>query len=121
MNALLAIFIGGGLGSVCRYALGNWVMRFVDSRFPWGTLASNVLACTLLGVLWMSFGKGPARHSGWVALGIIGFCGGFSTFSTFSFETLRLLRDGLYWWAGANVLISVLACLAVLYIIVKHP
>lgn len=119
MYTLLAIFIGGGLGSICRYGISAWVMRLSDGQFPWGTLSANVLACIVMGIIWMLLGKDIQRNSGWVAFGIVGFCGGFSTFSTFSFETLRLLREGMFLWAGLNVLISVLACLAVLYIIVK--
>lgn len=116
---LLAIFIGGGLGSVSRYAISHWVMRLTDSRFPWGTLSVNVLACVVLGFIWWMIGKDISRQPGWVAFGIIGFCGGFSTFSTFGFETLRLMRDGLFLYAGLNIVLSVVACLFVLHLFVK--
>lgn len=87
--------VGAGLGSVCRFGIGQWVMRYADTRFPWGTLSVNLLACLVLGLIWLLIGKDTTRQPGWVAFGIIGFCGGFSTFSTFGFETLQLMRDGL--------------------------
>lgn len=119
MNIVLAIFLGGGLGSVARYALGQWVLQLSPSRFPWGTLSANLLACATMGLVWLFFGKEFQRHPGWMAFAIIGFCGGFSTFSTFSFETLRLLRDGMILWAVLNVVVSVVACLLVLHLFMK--
>ncbi len=116
---ILAIFVGGGLGSVCRFGIGQWVLRLTDARFPWGTLAVNVIACLILGLIWLLIGKDTNRQPGWVAFGIIGFCGGFSTFSTFGFETLQLMRDGMYLYAGLNVFLSVVTCLIVLNLFVR--
>lgn len=119
MKILLAVFIGGGLGSLSRYAIGQWVLMLSDSKFPWGTLAANMLACLVMGLVWYFGGKELQRQSAWVALLVIGFCGGFSTFSTFSFETLRLLREGMFFWAAGNVVLSVAACLLILHLLVK--
>jgi len=118
-STILTIFIGGGLGSVCRFGVGRVVLSLSDSRFPWGTLTSNLVSCLVLGVVMSMAGKGLIRNEGWLAFLTIGFCGGFSTFSTFSFETLRLMRDGMYLFAGLNVAVSIVACLLILYFLVK--
>jgi len=117
--AILGIFLGGGLGSVCRFAIGKVVLNLTDSRFPWGTLSANLLSCLVLGIVLSVAGKGVIRSESWLAFLTIGFCGGFSTFSTFSIETLRLMRDGMYLFAGLNVALSVVACLLILYFLVK--
>jgi len=119
LNVFLAIFLGGGLGSVSRYALGQWVLTLSESKFPWGTLGANMLACVVLGLVWLFGGKEIQRQPVWTAFLIIGFCGGFSTFSTFSFETLRLMREGMMWWAIGNVVLSVGACLLIVHLLVK--
>jgi CrcB protein len=118
-STILAIFLGGGLGSVCRFGVGKVVLSVTDSRFPWATLSANLLSCLVLGLIMSTAGKGVIRSEGWLAFLTIGFCGGFSTFSTFSFETLRLMRDGMYLFAGLNVAVSVVACLLILYFLVK--
>lgn len=119
MQVALAIFVGGGFGSLVRYFLSRWVMELSPTKLPWGTLSVNILACTVLGLFLLIFGKEAQKYPGWMAFGVVGFCGGFSTFSTFSLETLRLMRDGMMGWAVLNVLISVVACLLVLSALVR--
>lgn len=90
MKELLLVFIGGGMGSVLRYLVGRLMS---SSSFPWGTFAVNITGCFLIGLLstWI------ARHSlspDMRLLLIVGLCGGFTTFSTFSNEALALMRNG---------------------------
>ncbi|NEN22445.1 CrcB family protein [Cryomorpha ignava] len=120
MKTLIAIFIGGGLGSIARYAISRLsVLAFGNTVFPLGTLMANVLSSALLAVLVVSIGKEYLQGL-WIPFLVIGFCGGFSTFSTFSFETFILINEGKWIWAGANVLISVATCLVLIYIISKQ-
>lgn len=107
MNVIL-IFLGGGLGSVARYGVGIVSTKWLNSNFPFGTLISNVLACILLAVIVYS-ASGKLIGNSWVQpLLLVGFCGGFSTFSTFSNETVQLINSGNYSVAVANILISLL-------------
>ena len=86
---ILLVFLGGGLGSVCRYAVSVAMARS-GSPLPWATLLVNVLGCLLIGLLAQTL----ARDSVLRALFIAGFCGGFTTFSTFVNEGTALGRDG---------------------------
>ena len=102
MNYLL-IFIGGGLGSVCRYGISRLFSHFSTS-IPFGTLTSNLLASILLGVIVYLIPKGENE---WVPyLLVIGFCGGFSTFSTFSAENVQLFEQGQWALLTVNILLS---------------
>lgn len=86
------VFLGGGLGSVLRFSIGRWATG-AGWAATWGTLLANVLACALLGYLVAEFQRaGDPWH--WRLLLATGFCGGFSTFSTFSLEAVALLQDG---------------------------
>ena len=111
MRPYLLIFIGGGLGSIVRFALARWVYQFVPPAFPMGTLIVNFIACFILGLLvGLSFTKSfitPNINM----LVAVGFCGGFSTFSTFSLETLELMQASRWLWAAANIGLSVAGCL----------
>lgn len=112
MRTLVAIAAGGALGSVTRYLSGAAVHLWLPRTFPWGTLAVNVLGCAALGVLWVWLaGRGPAGES-LRALLIIGLLGGFTTFSSFSLETLLLFEQHSWLRAGGYVLASVALCLA---------
>jgi CrcB protein len=106
MFRLFLIFVGGGCGSVLRYAVAGWVQRFAGSTFPWGTFVANVLGCTALGFLASLF-MGPflIREDYRLAI-LVGLLGGFTTFSSYGWETLTLAGDGQWWLASANVVLS---------------
>lgn len=94
MKELIAVFIGSGLGGLSRYGLGKWINSFHNHHFPFGTLMVNFLACLILG-----FVIGLADHRQILSpparlFLAVGFCGGFSTFSAFSSETLTLFQQG---------------------------
>ncbi len=108
MNSWLAVFIGGGAGSVLRFAISRALIALqLKSAFPWATLASNLLATTVLAWLVLRMDAQQPGREHWHALLVVGFCGGFSTLSTFSYENYQLLRDGLIGMAVANIAISV--------------
>lgn len=95
MKSLLYIFIGGGTGSVLRYLLTLAIQRQAGTAFPWGTLAVNILGCILIGVFYTLASRIHITNELRLLL-TIGLCGGFTTFSTFSNESLQLLKSGAY-------------------------
>ncbi len=119
MLSYLYIFIGGGLGAVSRFGVGKLILRFTGDSFPFGTLASNVLSCLVMGgILYSSMGAKWLTEDLKLLL-IVGFCGGFSTFSTFSMDTLNLFRNGQHLMAALNILVSVIICFVILYLMVQ--
>jgi fluoride exporter len=115
---LIAVFIGGGLGSLLRFALSLWLGKH-SSGFPTGTFAANVLSCMVIALAWAYFARRVELDEAWRLLVLVGFCGGFSTFSTFSLETLRMIQAGQLGLAVAYVAGSVGCCLLVLIAIEK--
>lgn len=111
MNSYLWVALGGALGSVARFACSEWAQARW-SAFPWGTLLVNVLGSLLIGVLaaMSESGRWPMPLVARQFL-MIGVLGGFTTFSSFSVQTLMLARSGAAWLAGVNVLASVGLCL----------
>lgn len=108
---VLLVALGGALGSVARYLAAQGVNRWAGSPFPWGTLFVNIAGSLLIGLLMVWVLKaGEARENARLLL-VTGIMGGFTTFSSFSWETWRLVEDGRLAWAGANVLLSVAVCL----------
>lgn len=111
MQLLLLIAGLGALGCVTRYYLSGWVYDLLGRSFPSGTFAVNILGAFFIGLL-MELGLRSTLLSGSLRIGLtIGFLGGLTTFSTFSYETLRLLEDGELLVATTNVLLSVVLCL----------
>jgi CrcB protein len=106
---ILWVFLGGGVGSVCRYLIGR-ALPPTANGFPIGTLAVNVLGCLLVGLL-ARFVVGPAEQPMLRAALIVGFCGGFTTFSAFSYETVSMMISGRWIMASSYVATSVVACL----------
>jgi fluoride exporter len=107
----LLVVAGGMVGAPLRYLTDRAVQARHDSVFPWGTLLVNVVGSLILGMLAGAFVRGAASDSLRLFLGT-GLCGALTTFSTFSYETLRLTETGSRLFAVANVGISVLACVA---------
>lgn len=114
MGMILAIFIGGGLGSISRYGVYKLVEQFWSGRFPLGTFVANLLSCVVMGVV-VAFFYNKITSIEMKALILIGFCGGFSTFSTFSRETLTLMESGNYIIAFLNIMVSLVFCMAILW------
>lgn len=111
MNNFLLIFIGGGLGSVTRYLLGLLLQRTYHNSIPWHTLAANVFAAAILGFVAATLTVRQGSFEQQRLFIGVGFCGGLSTFSTFTMEGFELLRAGNTGLAIAYALLSFLACL----------
>lgn len=107
------VYIGlfGALGCLGRYFVSGWTYALLGRGLPFGTLAVNVLGSFLLGLV-MEGSLRSTLLSPEVRIGItVGFMGGFTTFSTFSFETVRLLEEGSLMQAGTNIVLNVIICL----------
>lgn len=111
IRTLIFIGMGSCLGGIARYLLTRWVQESTSSSFPYGTLAVNLLGCLAIGMLYGLFD----RH-GWMgpelrAFLVVGFCGGFTTFSTFALENFAMLRDGNWvpaaLYAGASLVLGI--------------
>lgn len=116
---ILWVFIGGGLGSVLRYGIASLVSTKIKTEFPFATLISNFSSCLLLALLVIYFNQKSMEQTEMKLFLLVGLCGGFSTFSTFSFETLTLVKNGNYFYAIANVLISLVACIGTMSILFR--
>jgi CrcB protein len=112
----ILVALGGAIGSAARYALAGAVHRYSSPYFPYGTFVVNVLGCLAFGVIFglseQRFVVGPAMR----AFLLIGVLGGFTTFSSFTFETFQLLRDGEWLLAAANSVGQVLIGLVAFWI-----
>ncbi len=111
IKTILAVGTGSFLGGAGRYLI-SMAMKGVSKGFPWATLMVNLLGCFLIGLLWGVFSKNGNEGSNWALFLTVGFCGGFTTFSTFSKEALVMLQGGNVWGFAGYVAISVIAGIA---------
>ena len=114
MNALelLAIAVGGALGAVSRFLTSTTIYGWLGQDFPYGTLVVNVVGSLLMGFLFHMLIERMSAAAEWRAVLLVGFLGAFTTFSTFSIETLALIEEGRALAALANAGASVLGCVA---------
>jgi len=118
--AYLWVAIGGALGSVGRYWLSGMVADRFGQTFPWGTLVINVTGSFIIGIFAaLAIPEGrmdPQSRAFTTQFLMIGVCGGYTTFSSFSLQTLNLLRDREWLYAGGNVLLSVVLCMVAVWL-----
>ena len=113
----LYVFLGGGLGCLARFSLSQFVNYLIKSPFPFGTFLSNMLACSLLALFVLGTREYSDQNAWMQPLLIIGFCGGFSTFSAFSNESVQLIDQGSFLVATLNIIISITVGIALIYFI----
>ena len=113
MLTYLWVALGGALGSVARYWMTTAVAALTGPLFPWGTIAINVIGSFVIGLVAYAttpIGSVPISFD-IRAFILVGICGGYTTFSSFSIQTLELVRSGHWLYAGANIVLSVVLCL----------
>jgi fluoride exporter len=109
MSKYIELAIGGSVGTISRYLLGGFVYSVFGASFPYGTLVVNLLGCLIIGFLSALAEEKFLLGSNMRVMLMVGFCGAFTTFSTFILETNNLVRDGEMLRAFMNLFISVLA------------
>ncbi|MES9900130.1 MAG: fluoride efflux transporter CrcB [Sedimenticola sp.] len=116
MSQVLFIAAGGAAGALMRFWVSNGVYILLGRGFPYGTLAVNVLGSLVMGLLFTLFLERMTVSPEMRGALLIGFLGAFTTFSTFSIETLSLIEQAEYMKAGLNMVISVIACIAACWV-----
>lgn len=113
MNSYLLVTLGGGLGALARFVLSGWIARRFGETFPLGTLVINVSGSFLIGLIATAAGDGGRYFlsANWRQFLMIGVLGGYTTFSSFSLQTLTLALDGEWFSAGLNAVLSLVLCL----------
>jgi CrcB protein len=106
MEKYLIVMAGGAAGSLARYVAGTAIMSRFGGRFPLGTFVVNATGCFLIGVVM----RAVAPHPNWRLLLVVGFLGGYTTFSSFAYETFVAVQDGSPWIGLLNVVASVVVC-----------
>jgi fluoride exporter len=113
MGNYLWIALGGALGTMGRYFVSGLVAQLIGETFPWGTILINVTGSFIIGLFATMTGPDGRYFVGSTARQFVmtGICGGYTTFSSFSLQTQNLVNDGEWFYAGANVTLSVVLCL----------
>ena len=116
MKQLLIVFVGGGIGTVMRYIIGKF-LPYSGKGFPWNTFCTNLVGCMFIGLLTGYFLRNNAENqSSLLLFATIGFCGGFTTFSSFANENLSFIRSGDYIMLLAYSMLSITAGILMVYL-----
>jgi fluoride exporter len=122
LKTITLVGIGGAIGSILRYLASSGIQNKFLSSFPYGTMIVNISGCFLIGIIYALAAKGNVSPE-WRFFLATGICGGYTTFSTFSYESLELLRDGELFYAtayiGGSVILGILATFIPITIIEK--
>jgi CrcB protein len=111
MKRLLLVVVFGGFGSGARYLLGGWIAQLMGSAFPFGTIAINAIGSfVIVVVMYLSLTANVIGPEWRLAL-TTGVCGGFTTYSTFNYESIALFQTGAWLLGGLNILVTVVLCL----------
>jgi CrcB protein len=116
LRETLAIALGGASGALLRYWVSTGVYQLLGRGFPYGTLVVNVLGSLVMGLLFVLMLERAVAAAEWRAALLVGLLGAFTTFSTFSIETVNLIEDGEIVRAVGNVVLSVVLCLVATWI-----
>ena len=113
MGIYIWVALGGAIGTTGRYVLSGLAARLIGETFPWGTLLINVTGSFIIGFFATLTGPNGRLYASSTARQFVmtGICGGYTTFSSFSLQTLNLANDGEWFRAGANISLSVVLCL----------
>ena len=112
MKTAFIVFAGSGIGGVARFAVQSWIAGIDQFIFPVGTFVVNLAGCFLIGVFYGLGEKGSLLTPEWRIALTTGFCGGFTTFSTFAFENMNLLRSGDYVYFALYIFLSIVLGIA---------
>ena len=116
MKQVLIVFIGGGLGTVMRFLISK-ILPYSGKGFPWSTFSANMIGCLIIGVITGYFLRNISENqSEWILFATIGFCGGFTTFSSFANENFLFLRDENYIIMLIYSILSVLSGILMIYL-----
>jgi CrcB protein len=120
MNNLITVFVSGGLGCLARYGVNLATRKLIVLAFPLATLISNTLSCLIVALAFGMFSEKVLAQPTLRLMVVTGFCGGFSTFSAFSLETVQMMRDGHAALAMLNVVLSLLIGFGLIFYLSKN-